>query len=64
MTSPAAPDVEPDGASAADAAATPWARRTFAALSHRNYRLFFIGMAISSVGGWARPRRSRSSSGT
>ncbi len=46
MTSPSAPDAEP--------AATPWAKRTFAALAHRNYRLFFVGMAISSVGGWAR----------
>ena len=31
-----------------------WAGRTFASLGHRNYRLFFIGMAISSIGGWAR----------
>lgn len=47
---PGGPDVPP----AADPEATPWARRTFAALAHRNYRLFFVGMAISSVGGWAR----------
>ena len=44
------------GVDASDSETPPvaWARRTFAALSHRNYRLFFIGMAISSVGGWAR----------
>lgn len=32
----------------------PWARRTFAALAQRNYRLFFVGMAVSSIGSWAR----------
>src|ERR1700682_3684249 len=26
--------------------------RTFAALRHRNYRLYFIGMVISLTGGW------------
>ena len=56
VTSPSAPDAEP--------AATPWAKRTFAALAHRNYRLFFVGMAISSVGGWARSAAQQSSSGT
>lgn len=29
------------------------ARRTFRALKHRNYRLFFIGQGISLVGTWA-----------
>src|SRR5512143_2130335 len=27
-------------------------RRTFAALKHRNFRLFFIGQAISLIGTW------------
>jgi MFS family permease len=31
----------------------PWARRTFAALLDRNYRLFFIGQGLSMVGSWA-----------
>ncbi len=44
--SAAAPESDPSGVS--------WARRTFAALAHRNYRFFFIGMAVSSIGGWAR----------
>ena len=32
----------------------PWARRTFAAFSNRNYRLFFAGQGLSMVGSWAR----------
>jgi MFS family permease len=32
----------------------PWARRTFAAFSNRNYRLFFSGQGLSMVGSWAR----------
>jgi MFS family permease len=32
----------------------PWARRTFAALHDRNYRLFFAGQGLSMVGSWAR----------
>lgn len=31
-----------------------WTGRTFAALGHRDYRLFFVGMAVSSVGTWGR----------
>jgi MFS family permease len=31
-----------------------WARRTFAAFANRDYRWFFGGMAVSSVGTWAR----------
>jgi len=34
--------------------ASAWARRTFASLSNRDYRLFFVGMAISSIGTWGR----------
>ena len=29
-----------------------WARRAFASLRHRNYRLFFTGSAISLIGNW------------
>src|SRR5574340_177397 len=29
----------------------PW-RQTFAALKHRNFRLFFFGQAISLIGTW------------
>ena len=37
-----------------EGSASAWARRTFAALSNRDYRLFFLGMAISSIGTWGR----------
>jgi MFS family permease len=42
---PAIPEPETQGT---------WARRTFAAFSSRDYRYFFVGMAVSSVGTWAR----------
>ena len=29
------------------------ARRTFRALRHRNYRLFFVGQGLSLIGTWA-----------
>jgi MFS family permease len=32
----------------------PWAKRTFAAFSSPNYRLFFLGQGVSMVGSWAR----------
>src|SRR5262245_40571055 len=32
----------------------PWAGRTFAALSNRNYRFFFVGYCLSMIGSWAR----------
>lgn len=31
-----------------------WRRQTFAALSSPDYRLFFMGMAVSSIGTWGR----------
>jgi MFS family permease len=31
-----------------------WRARTFAALRHRNYRLFFVGQGLSAVGSWSR----------
>ncbi len=31
-----------------------WRGRTFAALYNRNYRLFFLGQGLSSVGSWSR----------
>src|SRR5687768_5601055 len=42
------------GVPASAAAPTSWAQRTFAALKHRDYRLLFVGMALSSVGTWGR----------
>src|SRR5512140_3224472 len=33
------------------AGALPW-RQTFAALKHRNFRLFFIGQLVSLIGTW------------
>ncbi len=33
-------------------AGSGWATRTFASLSHRNYRIYFIGQFISLVGMW------------
>lgn len=46
----------PESASATPAGAerTRWTSRTFAALANRDYRLFFVGMAVSSVGTWGR----------
>jgi len=35
-------------------AAGSWSTRTFASLGNRDYRLFFAGMAVSSVGTWGR----------
>jgi MFS transporter, DHA1 family, staphyloferrin A biosynthesis exporter len=32
--------------------ATIWARRTFSALAHRNYRLLWVGTLISNTGDW------------
>lgn len=52
---PSTPTPETDLGVVADAAPpATWAGRTFAALAHRDYRLFFVGMALSSVGTWAR----------
>ena len=42
---PSIPDPEGEGT---------WAQRTFAAFGNRDYRWFFGGMAVSSVGTWAR----------
>src|SRR5512142_2760305 len=33
------------------AGALPW-RQTFAALKHRNFRLFFVGQLVSLIGSW------------
>ena len=33
------------------AGALPW-RQTFAALRHRNFRLFFLGPLVSLIGTW------------
>ncbi|MBL9085605.1 MAG: MFS transporter [Planctomycetia bacterium] len=49
---PAARTAVADGV--AEGPRRPWAARTFAALGHRDYRLFFLGMAVSSVGTWGR----------
>lgn len=42
------------GVPAAAPAPLSFARRTFAALAHRDYRLFFLGMGVSSMGTWGR----------
>jgi MFS family permease len=49
------PPEAPSSDVAAAAVVPPaWAGRTFAALANRDYRLFFVGMAVSNTGSWGR----------
>lgn len=48
---PATPEPVPEAAQGAARETTIW-RRTFAALRHRNYRLWFQGQLVSMIGTW------------